>query len=332
MKKFLITLLILILAAGVFAGYFYKQFTPSPNPEFGLSYSTEAAKGLGFDPKQEYLDILDDLKPKKLRLTAYWDQIESKQGQYDFTLMDQLLQEADKRNLDVILVLGHKEPRWPECHQPDWYNGLSKDQQDTAVISMLTDSVNHFKKFKSIKVWQVENEPFFGFGPQCPEISGDLVKKEIQTVKGIDLRPVMLTDSGEKGSWLSTVKVGADILGTTMYRIVVDKNFGYEKYPIPPAYYRINAGIVEKFAGPKKIIGAELQAEPWVTSGFEQVDVSEQLTIMNPKVLLENVDYARRVGFGENYLWGVEWWYWLAKKKNDWGMWDTAKKVINGSL
>jgi hypothetical protein len=51
---------------------------------------------------------------------------------------------------------------------------------------------------------------------------------------------------------------------------------------------------------------------------------------MNPKVFSQNVAYARSVGFADNYLWGVEWWYWLAKQKNDWGMWQAAKEAIAG--
>ena len=50
---------------------------------------------------------------------------------------------------------------------------------------------------------------------------------------------------------------------------------------------------------------------------------------MNQKIFAENVAYAKKVGFQDNYLWGVEWWYWMAKKNNDWGMWTAAKDLLS---
>ena len=46
---------------------------------------------LGLDPandgagwKKLYIDILDDLKIRDIRLIAYWDKIEPKEGEFDF--------------------------------------------------------------------------------------------------------------------------------------------------------------------------------------------------------------------------------------------------------
>ena len=138
----------------------------------------------------------------------------------------------------------------------------------------------------------------------------------------------MVTDSGEKGLWIPTARLGADIFGSTMYRVVNDHRFGYVKYPIPPVYFRIKAGILKVVAKQDRIIGVELQAEPWFSQDLFQTDLSTQLALMNPKIFAQNIDYARRVGFEENYLWGAEWWYWLAKKQRDFGMWATAKELL----
>ena len=37
---------------------------------------------------------------------------------------------------------------------------------------------------------------------------------------------------------------------------------------------------------------------------------------------------ARRVGFSEAYLWGVEWWYWLKETKGEPAVWDTARELF----
>src|SRR4051812_23827049 len=114
--------------------YFFFRSKPATNVDFGLTFSNHEAQGLGFDWKQMYLDMLNDLKPKHLRLMAYWEDTEQTRGQYDFTIIDQELQEAQKQNIDVLVVVGRKEPRWPECHEPDWFKSLNSAEKDQAVL------------------------------------------------------------------------------------------------------------------------------------------------------------------------------------------------------
>jgi hypothetical protein len=313
--------------AVLIAGYFYFRFTPTDNPTFGLTFSHTFAASLGFDAKQVYLDMLDDLKPSKIRLMAYWNEIEPQPGKFDFKNIDEMLTEADKRNVEVILVLGQKQPRWPECHIPDWAKTLDAEKRSEAVLSMIKISVEHFKQFDVIKSWQVENEPYFVFGIDCPKQSEEMVKKEVETVKSLDSRPVILTDSGEQGNWNYTVKSGADFLGVTMYRTVYNDHFGYYKYPVGPWFYRIKAGMLKHFSG-KDVVGVELQMEPWLLAGIFNTDVETQKTLMNQKIFNDNIEYAKKSGFNDHYLWGVEWWYWMAKKQNDWGMWAAAKELL----
>jgi hypothetical protein len=130
------------------------------------------------------------------------------------------------------------------------------------------------------------------------------------------------------GNWSRTVGLKADILGVTMYRTVYNRWVGYFKYPLPPLFYRIRAGYVEKTTD-KPIVGIELQAEPWLIQGIFGTDLDTQKSLMNAKIFKDNVQYARQVGFADNYLWGAEWWYWMAKKNNDWGMWAEAKDLLS---
>lgn len=327
-KKIILAIFVLVVLT---LSYFYTVYKPSPEQSWGLSFSVPAVEYLGFDWKTAYLDILNDLKPEKLRLMAYWEMIEPKLGQFDFQTVDEMLIEAGKRDIDVILVVGHKQPRWPECHHPSWYEGLSATEKDNEQLKMVEAAIKHFKNFAAIKTWQVENEPFFGFGPMCPKTSKAVLAKEIALVRSLDSRPVLLTDSGELGRWLPTARMGPDIFGSTMYRVVHSPKLGYFKYPLPPAFFKIKAGFVRTFSPVKDFIGVELQAEPWFETDVHSTDLNTQFTLMNPKIFKDNIAYARKVGFAENYLWGVEWWYWLAKKQNDWGMWQEVKSLLNAS-
>mgnify|MGYP001582535292 FL=1 len=62
----------------------------------------------------------------------------------------------------------------------------------------------------------------------------------------------------------------------------------------------------------QKTIITELQTEPWLS----QKDSSEgtpqkQAQIFSIKDFKDNIIYAKKTGFDEMYLWGVEWWYFM---------------------
>lgn len=328
LKIIVYVLLALILAFLSLCAYFYSQFEPATNYQWGISFSAGHAQYLGFDWKTMYLDMLNDLQPKKLRLVSYWDETERERGVYDFHQQEEMLIEAGKRNIEVIMVVGLKQPRWPECHHPAWYNDLSLEQRSMAQLNIVKQTVDTLKKYPAITMWQVENEGLFDFGEVCPTIDKELFKSEIALVRNLDDRPVLLTDSGELGRWVPTAKMGPDVLGPTMYRVVHNPKYGYFQYPLPPAFFRVKAGIVEKVTGVNRFLGAELQAEPWFADDMFRTDLKDQYSLMNPEIFRDNIEYAKDAGFSENYLWGVEWWYWLAKKHGDWGMWNEAKKLL----
>src|SRR3989344_7130342 len=104
--------LTIVLVLGVY-GFFYFRYSPAVNVDWGLTFSYLEARGLGFDDRQMYLDVLSDLKPKNIRLMTYWKDIEKVKGRFDFSNVDWQLQEAQKKNVNVVLVVGRKQPRWP---------------------------------------------------------------------------------------------------------------------------------------------------------------------------------------------------------------------------
>jgi hypothetical protein len=331
MKRKIIYIMVLVIALACILGwYFASKFEPAEDIAWGLTFSPRHAEYLGFDWQTMYLDILNDLQPEKLRLMTYWEDVEKQPEQYDFQEAALMLAEAGKRGVDVILVVGHKQPRWPECHHPAWYNSLTEQERADAQLRYVRNAVNYYKQFDAIKIWQVENEALFSFGPNCPQTPKELILKEMGIVRELDDRPVLLTDSGELGRWIPTARLKPDILGSTMYRVVHNPHTGYFKYPLPPAFFHVKAGIMEQFSGMEStdMIGVELQAEPWFADNMFLVDLETQYALMNPKIFQEYVQYAKDVGFKENYLWGAEWWYWLAHKHGDWGMWNEARQAL----
>ena len=83
------------------------------------------------------------------------------------------------------------------------------------------------------------------------------------------------------------------------------------------------------------MIVTELQAEPWPSNqrSIPDTPIAEQYRSMSISTLNNNIEFARRVGFPDVYLWGVEWWYWIKEKGNA-DFWNAAKKLFaeNGSI
>ena len=79
----------------------------------------------------------------------------------------------------------------------------------------------------------------------------------------------------------------------------------------------------------KQVIVSELQAEPWAKGkkNITQMSLIDQLNLFNINDFQNNLKYAKRAGFQQAYLWGVEWWYWLKKVKNRNNFWNAAKLI-----
>lgn len=321
---------IVLLSLVVLGAILFYIGRPKPNPVWGITFSSIRAEELGFKPQELLKQILADLHPQKIRIPAYWSVIEPKQNEFDFSLIDALVTEAKNNNTEVVLVVGNKQPRWPECHAPLWVNNLSETEQQSATLNMIEQTVAHFKNNQTISAWQIENEPFFQYGPNCPAIKSAVFKSEIATVRRLDSKPIIATDSGEKGAWINVSRTDIDLLGSTMYReVYYEKQDKYVTYPMPWWGYNIKAGYVKLLTG-KVVIGVELQTEPWLKiSNPNATPPSQQLVHMNPDIFNKNIQYATKVGFSENYLWGVEWWYWLQKTTGDNTMITTAKNLFN---
>lgn len=332
LKKILkiITRIVLILLAAVILLLVYFNIPVSKentDAQLGVTFSKRYAEDIGLDWKAAYVAMLDDLGARKIRIPVYWDLAESQEGEYYFEDADWQLSEARKRNAEVILVLGQKVPRWPECAIPSWASA-SDEKRKASLLKYLDKAVDHFKDNPEIKYWQVENEPFLSFGI-CPSLDANLLDSEIELVKLKNTgKPVMVTDSGELSLWIRAAS-RADVFGTTMYRTIYKKGLGYFDYPIGPRFFQFKAYLNKILAHQENNIVIELQAEPWISGYTTEQPLSEQFKSMDAEKLKSNVSFAKKVGFPEIYLWGVEWWYWLKTKQGHPELWETAEKLFN---
>lgn len=309
---------------------------------YGITFSQKFSEELvGADWKQNYLAILDDLKIKDLRLVAYWDLVEPEKEKFNFNDLNWQIAEAQKREAKIVLVVGRKVPRWPECHVPSWAQKLSTSDVDSRTIDVgrikfqesllnyLKTTIEHYRDNPAVWAWQVENEPLFPFG-SCGHTPLALLNQEIKLVKSLDGRPIILTDSGELGFAWPYLAAKSDIFGTTLYRYVTHRLFGDIRYSlIPVSYFRLKVGMA-RFLGKDYLI-SELQAEPWAGESLKNVSLEWQTKKMNPEILAEIIGYAGRSGFPRAYLWGAEWWYWMREKQNKPEMWNAVKALSANS-
>ncbi len=325
LKIFLMVVLFLV------AIFYVLSIRPLPRSiTYGVSFSKFHSDELKLDWKEAYLAILDDLKVRNLRLTAHWPMIEPESGKFNFSELDFQMNEARRRGASVILAVGRRLPGWPECHVPEWAQTKDADGFDKEkLLGYIETVINRYKGYENIKYWQVENEPFLGFFSRssCGSLDESFLQKEIDLVRSLDpARQVLITDSGEFGTWYGAYRHG-DIFGTSMYLYVWWK-MGPLRYPLTPAFFRIRQSIAELISGKKPKILIELSGEPWLLHPIADTSNEVLLSRMGLDKFNEMIDFASKTGFDQQYLWGAEWWYYMKTKQNHPEFWERAKSLF----
>jgi len=303
----------------------------APKIIWGTSFDAAYAESLGLDWKKTYLSLLDEVGVDRLRLVAFWNTVEPQRDRFDFSALDFQMSEARKRGISVILAIGRRLPRWPECHIPDWAASFSEKEQQEEVTGLITAVVKRYRDSPSLEFWQVENEPFVGFFGECPRLNRSFLEREIAGVVALDpAHPVLLTDSGEISSWLGVSGVSEN-LGISMYRMIYDESLTklYISYRLffPQWYYRIKANFYQKIGRLKTVFVSELQAEPWGTKPLIEMSKEEQYVSFSPDQFRSNIAFARSTGFDRFYLWGAEWWFYAREKLGVPDFVDEAKSL-----
>ncbi len=328
--KILIALIIVLLIWGFYSFKFAKNYPENidlihKEDYFGLTFSKKFTEELGLEWKSLYAAILDELNAKYVRIPIYWNDIEKTKGEFNFTDYDYIFDEGKKRDVKFIANIGWRLPRWPECHAPKWIENTETSLIQEQTLIMLEKVVNHYKDREEIIYWQVENEPLLDFFGKCPNGDYEFLKKEVELVRKLDDRKIIITASGELATWDREAKLG-DIFGTTVYRVVWAGWFGYSRYPLPASFYNWKANMYDIPRENRMIM--ELQLEPWTPDGrIIDMEPEEFNKSMNIDQFKANIQYAIDMDFKQAYVWGVEWWYWQYKYGNE-EYWEIAKGIF----
>ncbi len=328
----IVLLILIILIAFPFILFYFLKPEPRNDNRYGVTFSNKYASQIGLDWKDAYIKVLDDLGARNLRLIAYWDEIEVTPQNYNYKDIKWQLEQADKRNANVILAVGRKVPRYPECFEPSWWRGMSsEDERDKELFEYVIRTVMELQSYNSVKMWQVENEPFFPFG-ECLPVKKATVEQEVQLVRALDERPILIQDSGEGGFWFPSYQM-ADYLGISMYRKIwydfwgtLTKSAFYFQYPLSHWSYGVRARMTG--VPIERIIVSELQAEPWGPAINSKLSNEEKDQTMSVTDFLSTITYAQKSGFRDLYFWGAEWWLWEKEQNATPTYWDMAKALF----
>jgi hypothetical protein len=330
MNKIRMILIVFLSFLFLFVVFFFVGFpSEEKNLGWGVNFSQKHATNLGMDWKEAYSALLNELGVRKIKIASYWDLLEPERNVYSFDSLDWKINKAKEKGAKVLLAVGIKTPRWPECHLPEWAQELEEEEQKERILKLVKEIILRYRQEETIWAWQAENEPFFAFG-ECPwKIDRDFLEKEIALIKENDplKRPVLVTGTGEFSFWLKPALSG-DIVGATLYRKVWMKELNtYFTHFFPPVFYSRRAKIINYFFN-KEVICVELQAEPWTPNLIYNSTLEEQKKTMDLEQFRKNVNFAKRTGLKEFYFWGAEWWYWMKKENNRPEIWEEAKKLF----
>ena len=305
----------------------------------GASFSPRRARLAGLDWQAAFKRLLD-LGLDPLRLSAYWDDIESS-GYAD---LDWLVAEAAAAGRELVLTVGMKAQGWPEFYIPGRLVPEARSGVDvaaasaglrTAALEFITRTVERYRDQPTIIAWQVENEPLNRSGPRRWWIGPAFVVEEIAAVRRLDpLHPIALNVFSRFNVWLDAASsrhgfdprrlIGSDdrrpeaealsllgtndVLGLDLYRRI-----GYRRFRLRlltrSRHWRSNT---ERWATRAAVEGKlawvfEAQAEPWEPS----LPPGRRSPSCRPDDLAVTVGGLQEAGCPTVLLWGVE--HWLAR-------------------
>ncbi len=114
-------ILIAVALAGMYGIARWYIWSERNQPyELGASFIPDYAEFLGLNPEATLNALITQLHIRNFRLVSYWSDIEPTPGQYNFSELDSEFAQIAAAHGTVSLSIGLRQPRWPECHMPDW--------------------------------------------------------------------------------------------------------------------------------------------------------------------------------------------------------------------
>lgn len=298
----------------------------------GATFIPSYARHFDLDPQDTMHAMIDDLGFKRLRLVSYWSVGEAVEGTYDFSEFDWQMKMAEERGVKVSLAIGLRQPRWPECHMPQWAENLPRSQWEPQLKEYIAAVINRYKDSPALHSYQLENEFFLKVFGICPDHSRERLIDEFNLVKSLDPDTPLVVSMSNNAIGTPIGEPTPDEWAISIYKRVWDKTITkrYFEYPLPAWYYGFRAGFTELTRG-RPVFAHELQAEAWLPDGYainDLADLAEQNKSMTAQRLHDRFEYGRATGMKTLDLWGPEWWYWRKVKASDPSLWNAAREEI----
>ncbi len=327
-----ISCLVILISGSSYAVALWYQHSQKGKPyKLGVTFIPSYAEYLGVEPQETLSAIISDLGVRQFRLVSYWNKIETSPGIYDFSQLDWQFKSIEKAGGQVSLALGLRQPRWPECHAPAFYDTKQpRSQWQPQLEEYMTAVINRYKSSRALQSYQLENEFFNHFGA-CYNFDRGRLADELTLVKKTDPKhPVIISRSNNYAGFALRGPLG-DINGISLYRRVWDAAITkrYQTYPFPSWHYAALAGVQKIIKGQDSIIH-ELQMEPWPPNGknIPEISLSEQNKTFDAARFENTLQFATQTGIRHIDLWGAEYWYYRWKVLGDDSVWKVARESL----
>lgn len=328
-------LIVMLLLIGIMYGIaqWYIRSEQSKPLSLGVSFIPDYASSLGVDPHAN-LDALLGIGVKQFRLVSYWSDLEPSPGHYDFSQLDWQFKSIEAAHGKIVLTLGLRQPRWPECHMPSWAASEPYDVWQSQLESFIRATVQRYRHSPSLESYQLENEYFLqGFG-DCTDFSRNRLISEYNLVKSLDPTRQIIVGRSNNALGVPLGQPQPDVFSISIYKRVWDASVThrYLEYPFPAWYYGFVAGIQKIVTGKDMIVG-ELQAEAWPPDGqtIPESSLTEQNKSLNAMRLKARFNYGEATGMRDIILWGSEYWYYRMVVLHDPSLWNVARQEFAGS-
>lgn len=296
----------------------------------GASFIPDYASYLGVDPHQTFSAMLDDLGIKHLRLVSYWSDIEKEQGTYDFSELDWEFTQAAAHGARISLAIGLRQPRWPECHMPDWASSEQINIWYPQLTRFMTAVIDRYKNNPALDSYQLENEYFLQSFANCPDATRTRLEREAALVRELDPRHTLIISRSQNAIGWPVGTPHADEYAISIYRRVWSSPIHrYLEYPFPAWYYAFLAGAEKLWSGKDTVIH-ELQTESWPPDGTTNLTstLAEQNNTMNAARFNDTIAFAKATGMRQMDLWGAEYWYYRMVRLHDPSLWNAARSAF----
>lgn len=308
-------------------------------PIVGFSFSPVTAEFYGDEPSAALASLLVALSPDLVRLPVFWDQVEPRKDEFNYTELDRLMATISQHNrltrahpTRVVLIIGARNMGHPEVFLPAWVPAAQRDPLAGAAESQAYKvyarrTVQRYAHSVLLAAWQVENEALDNVltpaGRSVAIPAEDLVE-DISVIHQLDsVHPAIVTTFNNSTLSLDIDQMsapnarkvdesGATPVGHPQRSLQIGDVLGLDAYVAIGSTSLDDASVAERVAW--KATGLHYWSDEaratgkqmWITEMQGQVWPSK--TNFTPADLVMSARNYRRVGASVVLLWGVESW------------------------